>query len=97
VKAITAYVCDFCPKRRPFKSKSSGSRHEKNCYRNPETRSCATCKHFAQEDAEPEVGFFGCVGCDVDAPGFYTPHQGEPVETRLQTRCTMWEPKEATA
>ena len=38
---ITAYACSFCKKY--YKTKATTRKHEKRCFRNPETKSCITC------------------------------------------------------
>lgn len=44
---IKAYNCDYCKKY--SKSKGAMTKHERVCYHNPATRSCATCKNMYQE------------------------------------------------
>ena len=44
-KELTMYECEYCKKKR-YKNKSSAVRHEKKCFRNPETKSCATCEFY---------------------------------------------------
>jgi hypothetical protein len=38
---ITAHHCDFCPKI--YENKGTGRLHERKCFWNPATRSCASC------------------------------------------------------
>lgn len=45
---IEAYHCEYCKKY--SKSKGVMTRHEKQCYHNPVTKACATCKYLSQED-----------------------------------------------
>ena len=40
----TRHRCDFCGST--YSSKSNATRHEKQCWKNPATRSCLTCAHF---------------------------------------------------
>lgn len=42
-KAITKYKCEFCKKS--WASKYRTIKHEKECYHNPEIKSCSTCVH----------------------------------------------------
>lgn len=41
MKEKTVYQCDFCDKT--YCNASATKRHEKVCFSNPETHSCATC------------------------------------------------------
>ena len=49
MKKITAYQCDYCPKY--YKHDSSASRHEKECFYNPATKSCITCENYDNSSA----------------------------------------------
>jgi hypothetical protein len=44
MEVIQAYKCSFCSMVSALKS--STVRHEKNCYKNPASRSCQTCRFF---------------------------------------------------
>ena len=46
METITAYKCSslFCSKI--YDNKKQTRAHEKKCYRNPETKSCATCQNL---------------------------------------------------
>lgn len=48
MREIKAYHCDYCKKY--SKSESYMKAHEKECFYNPETKSCATCKYYSQKD-----------------------------------------------
>lgn len=50
MKTIEAYKCEHCNKVYQFK-KSCAS-HEKRCYKNPQTRSCASCIFLKKIDFE---------------------------------------------
>lgn len=41
MREVTAYQCEHCYK--VYRLKPSAKAHEKRCYLNPATRSCATC------------------------------------------------------
>jgi len=41
---VTAYTCKFCPKL--LISYSGMNKHEKRCFKNPESRSCLICKNL---------------------------------------------------
>ena len=50
MEEIKAYKCDFC--RKYSRSKSYIKKHEKECYHNPTTRSCATCWNLCSKTRE---------------------------------------------
>jgi hypothetical protein len=58
METITAYKCSsfFCSKI--YANKKQAKAHEKKCYRNPETKSCATCQNFSY-DGEKQTCFQG--------------------------------------
>lgn len=45
MRTLSVFECDFCKKL--YRSKSSISKHEKICFRNPDTKSCVTCQHLS--------------------------------------------------
>lgn len=47
MKTINAFECDFCGKI--LKTKYWMKQHELKCFRNPETKSCITCKNLCQK------------------------------------------------
>lgn len=90
MKEITAYQCDHCPKY--YKHKHNAKRHEKECFHNPETRSCASCEHFINwEDA-----FNDGLGNTVQDGGYYCDHFKKEFERQdngkldLKTNCDQW-------
>lgn len=50
MKTIEAFKCNYCNK--VYQLKKSCQAHENRCYKNPETRSCASCI-FLKEDYFP--------------------------------------------
>jgi hypothetical protein len=100
MKEFIAYQCSYCSKY--GKQKSRIKDHEKTCFRNPDTKSCATCIHLKQKKyivAGPEMGIpfnSGCVltdsipVCDegVDVSNVT---DGEK-NVYLKTQCALWEP-----
>lgn len=44
MNTITAYECDYCGKLN--KTAKAIKRHEKICFKNPETKSCVVCQLF---------------------------------------------------
>ncbi len=73
MKIISVYECDHCTQY--LKTRKSIENHEKICFQNPETRSCATC--FFLGDSE----------CDQGIP-FEISHEGK--RTILKTQCDMY-------
>lgn len=45
METITAYKCSHCPNK-IYGNKKQTKAHEKKCYHNPDTKSCATCQNF---------------------------------------------------
>lgn len=62
MQKIEAYQCDYCKKY--GKSPSNIKRHEKECYYNPATRSCATCANLMQEHYKVDKR-----NLSIDVPG----------------------------
>lgn len=51
-KEVRKYQCNYCIKS--WVSKSRAVEHEKKCWKNPDTKSCATCYNCTKnEDWEP--------------------------------------------
>ncbi len=46
-KEIIRYQCDYCNKH--YSTKGNANKHQKQCFANPKTRSCRTCKNFFSE------------------------------------------------
>jgi len=53
-----AWSCKWKCGRYVVLSREAVARHEKNCYHNPATRSCVTCRHFDHRDIDPGDGLF---------------------------------------
>lgn len=92
------HLCDFC--NREYVVSKNAEEHEKNCYRNPDTRSCATCKFFffGKEEVhylaggEDQIKLINGTGCEIDKNYIETMYGDEP---SLITRCDFWEIAEA--
>lgn len=78
MKEVIINKCDFCKKVSFYKS--SIKKHEKNCFFNPATRSCATCLWFSPLHAEYPVECY--VGEIKEAP--------EGSRIKLSTLCEKW-------
>jgi hypothetical protein len=56
MKIIEAYKCNYCNK--VYQLKKSCQAHERKCYTNPETKSCASCKFLQQKDYQYQTGYY---------------------------------------
>jgi hypothetical protein len=51
-KQVTKHQCNYCIKS--WVAKTRAVKHEAICFKNPATKSCATCNNFSKnEDYEP--------------------------------------------
>ena len=50
---VTVWHCDFCKKM--FQGKGIMENHEKICFKNPATKSCATCAYLGKSPAPTRV------------------------------------------
>lgn len=99
MRIIEAYHCDYCKKY--SKSKGVITRHEKECYHNPVTKSCASCSHFGQEDHKRPDSFTGQPAthlrpvCDLGI-ALYIEDEGRELgyKTALRNHCESWDKKE---
>ena len=82
MKIVQSYRCEFCSHARPYASKSACAAHEARCFRNPATRSCATCK-YADIALVPVEDRPGCVTTETRCKA------RKPAEP-LTTLCPSW-------
>ncbi|NLV18654.1 MAG: hypothetical protein GXY51_04095 [Bacteroidetes bacterium] len=77
---VNVWKCSFC--KRISENKKSIQKHEKKCFFNPETKSCATCLWFSPLIADPGYP----VRCYLDLL------EETPKGTRkqLKTKCERW-------
>ena len=73
--AITVYKCEHCGKI--YRRKWACSQHEPSCYKNPETKSCASCQ-FRSWQPDEEVG----QNC-----GYWVCLKNIDIQTSLTTKC----------
>ena len=78
MEKVNVWKCDFC-KRTSF-NKGSIRKHEKKCFYNPETKSCATCLWFS-----PLHGI-GPLKCFKE--GLKETNEGS--KQKLETQCDKW-------
>lgn len=90
---VKAYHCSYCKKY--GLSKSNISKHEKSCFRNPVTRSCATCANYAQKDDNDLLHSqfpFDCTPICLENISLVTEpsFMQELPLIKLQTNCGKW-------
>ncbi len=78
MKQVLIYQCDYCSCASFYKSNLT--RHEKNCYYNPSTQSCATCLWFSG------ANYLNSTECFINK--FTEPPEGE--KPKLKTGCKGW-------
>lgn len=101
MREFTAYHCDFCKKY--GKQKARIKQHEATCFKNPVTKSCATCIHLKQKEFNPYTDNDAPFG-DGDIWIDYIPICNEGVDVSnlengekkvyLRTQCPLWENEE---
>ena len=87
VRKITAYQCGYCDKY--YKHDSSAKRHEKQCFHNPSTQSCATCCFYVDRSINEDFDGDAPI-CDLGIVFDYT----EWGRIRLRTNCDKWKLRE---
>lgn len=86
---VEGYRCDHCNAagrvRRTYASAQSCAKHERNCYRNPAARACATCALWTGDPGERACEENHDLETDVlgEIPGTHHP----------KMRCPHWKPK----
>ena len=89
---VKAYACQFKCGRRASTKKSGVEAHEQACYKNPENKTCMTCKHDARELGDDYRGhhmgeaYYGppvtVLFCELDI---------RPEDTKVVYHCEKWE------
>jgi hypothetical protein len=92
VKEITAYQCDHCAYTKP--KRAAAKRHERTCYYNPATRSCATCGNFSVIYSEYDV-YMGDGMVDQELCKERWCEAFEERLDRRRTKCVNWTAKAA--
>lgn len=88
MKEITAYACDFCKKY--SKSKSTIKSHERICFHNPLTKSCATCIYYAQEEHETnETGVYQSRPICIKGERLFI--ETDKLKVTLKNNCKLWQ------
>lgn len=80
MKKIQAFRCEYCTKI--YENRGSASSHERKCFFNPSTHSCASCALFELRKVEFSLGhFFEIQVCLVN----------EDVSNKnLRTKCPLY-------
>lgn len=96
MKEVTAFVCDFCPRKKRFAKRGTALRHELRCFHNPTQRACVTCKHF--EMVKPYYEFetgYGEDGGPLCELGILPIDMGPEQPPQIMTsECEKWEEKQ---
>ena len=91
-KKITAYSCEYKCGRNVLTSKSRMEEHEKRCFYNKDTKSCATCANFERHTDNNGMK-------DCDCPNFYqewlhveclSEHDIDISDSSLKTNCEFY-------
>lgn len=89
--AVTAFVCNFCPRKKRFAKRETAENHEYQCFHNPRRRACITCKHLTIEPYEMDTGAGGA-SCEFELiPILATP---ESPERMFTFDCEKWQAKQ---
>lgn len=88
MKEITAYQCDYCNKI--YGNPKQAKAHERKCYYNPKTKSCATCDNlFLAYEKVMDGGI-------IVVPVQYCKKRIDISQRLLKTLCDFWTEKEET-
>ena len=90
---VKAYRCSYCKKY--GLSKSNIKKHEEGCFRNPITRSCATCANYAQKDNDGYLHSqfpFDCTPICMENISLVEPasFMDDLPKIKLHTACAKW-------
>jgi hypothetical protein len=85
---VKAYHCSFCKKYST--AKSVIKTHEKKCFWNPETKSCASCVNFVEKLTLIETGqYLSEMACSANVP-FEVENISKVI---YNTACIWWDAK----
>lgn len=87
---VKAYHCSYCSRYKL--TKSVIVEHEKRCFRNPATQSCATCLFYDREDKQDGLLLFSNVICHKGVKFYDKEPQSafEHIKPNLKSGCPMW-------
>ena len=93
MKEVTAYVCDFCPRKKRFAHRGTAVRHEAQCFYNPVRKACATCANFEFVPYYNEYDTGYSEGGPYCSKDLLISDPEKPNQMRAD--CEGWEPKHA--
>ena len=88
-RQVKAYGCEYKCGQKVVLSKESMISHESRCFRNPEKKACATCKHFEKEHDSNGMEGTGYLDEWVDL----ICHAKDECMDKLQNNCDLHELK----
>ncbi len=92
MKEVTAFVCDFCPRKKRFAFRSTARRHELKCFYNPAMQACATCANFNFVPYYNEYDTGYSHGGPECSKGLLN-KLDEFTTSELRSECEGWQPK----
>jgi len=54
-RRVTKYLCDYRCGHKAMNKKGDMEAHEKTCWKNPELKTCRSCKHYSFHYGDPEM------------------------------------------
>lgn len=94
MREVTAFVCEFCPRKKRFAVRGTAIRHELQCFHNPARKACASCAHFTyiKGTYENDTGY--CEDGPVCEKEMLNPIlPGEPASSQYRSECEGWSAK----
>jgi len=88
---VKAYHCSFCKKH--GLTKSNIKKHEFGCFRNPITRSCATCANYTQKENDVHSQFsYESTPICLDGISMFeqASFMDDAPKVKLHTACSKW-------
>lgn len=87
---VKAYHCSYC--KRYKLTKAIIIEHERSCFRNPATRSCATCLFYDLETKQDGILTFENLVCHKGEKFYDKEPQSafEHIKPKLRSECRMW-------
>lgn len=86
--AVTKYRCDFKCGTKAIGDRKKMVSHEKNCLKNPETKSCMTCvNQLYLSDSDDERGRYHMRGCKLERMNDFIQDIHESLELHHTATC----------
>lgn len=77
-RIVKAWACSWGCGRNVLTNRKRMDKHEKTCFRNPETRACMTCKHFSPSKGRDDD--FEYAWCEMEFD----------LKDKLRNNCDKW-------